>query len=176
MSYRVVLTGPESTGKSTLAKQLATHYQTIWVEEYARSYIQKINRLYGEEDLLPIAQGQIAAEDEALAKNTPIIFFDTSLIVLKVWSDYKYQQCNPWIVEQLEKRDYDLFLLCDTDVPWAYDPQREHPQERQEIYQRYLSELNVYQKNFVSISGTEEVRLEKAIKIIDQKAKSSKLV
>lgn len=167
MCYRVVLTGPESTGKSTLAKQLAKHYQTNWVEEYARTYIQQIDRLYGEEDLLPIAQGQVAAEDKAITKKPAIVFFDTSLIVLKVWSDFKYQQCNPWIVEQLKNRHYDLFLLCDTDVPWAFDPQREHPNERQAIYQRYLSELNFYQKNFVSISGTEEVRLKKAIKLID---------
>jgi nicotinamide riboside kinase len=93
---KIIITGPESTGKTTLAQQLAQHYQTVWVPEYSRDYIAQLNRSYEEDDLLEIAKGQVRREDEMVAKHTPdLLICDTSLLVIKVWSKVKYQRCHP---------------------------------------------------------------------------------
>lgn len=165
---KIVLIGPESTGKSTLANQLAEHYNTVPSEEFAREYIDKLERKYVESDLLKIAKGQIDEEEMKLAKAKNILICDTDLIVIQIWAEVKYGCCDEWILEEIAVRDYDLYLLCGTDVPWEFDFQREHPEFRNELYQIYLKKLNQYNKKYIEIIGNKIVRLEKAIRSIDE--------
>lgn len=165
---KVVLIGPESTGKSTLAKQLAEHYRTVWVEEYAREYIDKLNRPYTEQDLIHIAKGQLFAEAKKAKQAHQILFCDTDLIVIEIWSTVKYGKCDEWILQQVKSRDYDLYLLCGTDVPWEFDEQREHPNFREELFKMYESKLIAYRKNYLKLIGNKDIRLKNAINIIDK--------
>lgn len=167
MIKKIVLIGPESTGKTTLVRQLAAHYKTTWVAEFARTYIATLHRPYEEKDLVEIGKGQMEWEDKAVQKAQHYLFCDTDLRVLKIWSLNSYQSCDKWVLEQIEKRKYDLYLLCGVDVPWEYDPQREHPHLRQHFYEIYKKELQDAQQNFVEIQGNKEERLRKAIKLVD---------
>ncbi|PUZ26624.1 nicotinamide-nucleotide adenylyltransferase, NadR type [Chitinophaga costaii] len=137
---KVVIIGPESTGKSTLSAQLAARFQTLWVPEYARAYIEGLQRPYAEEDLYRIALGQLAEEDVMAAKAPrPLLFCDTDLQVVKVWSEHRYGHCDMRILEHIAQRRYDLYLLTYIDIPWEDDPQREHGdlQMRQYFYNVY---------------------------------------
>jgi len=164
---KIIITGPESTGKTTLAQQLAQHYQTVCVPEYARDYIDQLNRSYEEYDLLEIAKGQVSREDEFAAKHNPdLLICDTSLLVIKVWSKVKYQRCHPWILEQFNQRQVDLYLLTFPDIPWEPDPQREHPHQREMLFQLYQQELQ--KKLHVVVRGSREQRLHTAIEAIDR--------
>ena len=160
--YKITITGPESSGKTTLARQLAEAFDTLWVPEYAREYIDQLNRPYWESDLLEIARGQVAREDEYAAKKQDLLFCDTSLEVIKIWSEFRYQRCHPWILEQLEKRQPDLYLLCVPDLPWEYDPQRENPDDRNALFEIYQKEL--VGKHVVEIRGEGEERIQLATK------------
>jgi NadR type nicotinamide-nucleotide adenylyltransferase len=164
---KIVLIGPESTGKTTLAEQLAAHYQTVWVSEFARDYINNLDRDYIENDLFAIAKGQIRAEEKLLAKAEKVLICDTDLIVIQIWAEVKYGACDAWILEQIETRNYDLYLLCGTDIPWEFDVQREHPEFRNELYEIYLKTLQKYNKNYIELFGNKDFRLKKAIHHID---------
>lgn len=176
---KIVLTGPESTGKTTLATELSRFYKAygaMTILEYARIYIDKLNRPYEQKDLLKIAKGQIAIEEKAIKEqaikdnpNKKLIFLDTDLITIKIWSEYKYKTCDKWILEQIEKRQYSLYLLCGTDIPWEYDAQRENPnpEERLELYKLYKQELIALNKDFVEVKGNKEQRLQKAVAEIE---------
>ena len=169
---RIAVTGLESTGKSRLAEELAKHYSTVWVPEYAREYIDKLGREYEQNDILKIAKKQIENEVLMNEKANRILFSDTELIVTKVWSEFKYKKCDPWILENIKKYEYDLYLLCDIDIPWEYDPQREHPHLRKYLLDVYTKELEEYNFNYALISGLNEKRLENAIRAIKLKVKS----
>lgn len=162
---KVVIIGPESTGKSTLTKALAKHYKVPFTNEYAREYIDQLDREYDESDILTIAKNQIELED-TLSTNSHFLFLDTDLIVCKVWSEFKYGRCHPWILEQIAQRYYDHYLLCNIDLPWEEDGQREHPDHRQELFDRYQSELKKYNKSYSIISGMDRTQL--AINLLDQ--------
>jgi len=155
--------GPESTGKSTLAKALADHFQTIWVKEYAREYIDSLTRPYNQEDLTHIAMGQLKLENELLPKANRLLICDTNLLVIKIWSDYKYGHCDPGILHELESRNYDLHLLTNIDIPWQDDPQREHPNLRQYFYNLYLKELQNRDLKYKEIMGDEDQRISSAV-------------
>jgi NadR type nicotinamide-nucleotide adenylyltransferase len=162
---KIIITGPESTGKTTLAQQLAAHYQTVWVPEYARDYIDQLNRKYEEDDLLEIAKGQVRREDEMIAKYSPErLICDTSLLVVKVWSLVKYQRCHPWILEQLAQRKVDLYLLASPDIPWQPDPQREHPHQREMLFEIYEQELQ--NKPHLIVHGSRTQRMKAAVQAI----------
>jgi len=156
---KVILTGPESTGKSTLAKQLAQKHKTVWVPEFARTYLEGLNRKYCKDDLLKIAKGQHDLESFFYKKSNQYLFCDTSMLVMKIWSEYLFGKCDPWILEQLENEKNVIYILCGTDVPWEFDEQRENPNDRNELYEKYLSELKFYQKKYVEVSGNQGVRL-----------------
>src|ERR1700722_8395653 len=119
---RIAIGGPECTGKSTLAEELAAHYKTCFVPEYAREYIRKLKRSYTIDDIVTISKGQMQLEDELEAKANKILVCDTNLVVTKIWAEFKYKQCPAWIKENLVKRKYDLHLLTDVDMPWVEDP------------------------------------------------------
>ncbi len=163
---KIVILGPESTGKSTLARQLAEHFNTEWVPEYARQYIDDLNRPYEEADLLEIAKGQIQLEDVKAQSTKGFLFCDTNLIVIKIWSDFKYGWTDPWIMESLKTRKYDHYLLMDIDLPWEPDPQREHPQQRRELFDLYKDYLESNQLPYEVVSGLKSDRFESALRII----------
>jgi NadR type nicotinamide-nucleotide adenylyltransferase len=165
---KIAITGPESTGKSLLAERLANHYQTKWVPEFARSYIDELKRPYVAGDILAIARGQLDLEQEILKQASNYLFCDTELIVTKIWSEVKYGYCDPWILANIEKNHYHLFLLCDIDLPWVEDPQREHPHLRNKLFDLYFRELTTRNFPFRVVSGTGESRLENAVRLISE--------
>ncbi len=162
---KIVITGPESSGKTTLATQLAGHFGCPLVPEYARVYLSQLDRPYREADLLHIARGQLEAEKQ-LAGEAALLICDTDLITLYIWSIYKYGRCDDWIVRQIEQRPYELYLLCRPDIPWVYDPLREHPAERASIYKLYEQSLQRLQNKYVPVWGTESERLNLAVSAI----------
>lgn len=166
--YKVAITGPESTGKSTIAKALAAHFNTSWVPEYARDYIKKLDRPYQKEDLLKIAEGQLAQESELAKSANSYLFCDTELLVIKIWYEYKYGMANPYIIEQYHQTHYDLYLLMDIDLPWHYDPQREHPEKRRFFFDWFESELIRKKSNYMIVHGSHEERLQNAIQTVNQ--------
>lgn len=164
---RIAIVGPECTGKTQLAIALATHYQTVWVPEYARHYIDLLNRAYVQDDLHKIARGQLFTEDELALEAKQLLFCDTNLVVIKVWSEFKFGNCDPDILNLLKNRHYDLHLLTNIDVPWENDPQREHPDKRDYFYSTYKTELENLAVNFIEIRGSHKERLTSAILAID---------
>lgn len=166
---RIVIIGPESTGKSTLTQQLAVHFNAIAIDEFARAYLSEIGRPYVQEDLLEIGKGQIALEDAAASSgNNKWLFFDTDLYVLKVWSESKYGTCDEWILQQIAERQYDFYILTDIDMPWQDDPLREHPEPemRQHFFNIYKDIVIHSGLPFIIVRGNEQERLEKAVEAI----------
>ena len=165
---RIAIVGPECTGKTQLSIALAAHYQTVWVPEYARQYIGRLNRAYVQDDLLRIAKGQLLAEDELALQANNVLVCDTNLIVIKIWSDFRFGSTHPEIIRLLGARTYDLHLLTNIDVPWEHDPQREHPDKRELLYGLYKEELENLSIPFAEISGSEEARLRLAIMAVEE--------
>jgi len=202
---KIVIIGPESTGKSTLCALLAAHYNSLWCMEYAREYLLTHGVAYTYDDLLTIAKGQLALEEEyvsemskvkgekeeretannkretSLQQNTqsairnlqsaiPPLFIDTDMYVMKVWCEYVFGKCHDFINEQIATRKYDLYLLCDIDLPWEEDVLREYPdmERRQELYTIYENLLRNQHTPWVKISGGYDERLQKAIVAVDE--------
>ncbi len=165
---KIVITGPESCGKTTLAQDLASHYHTAYVPEYARNFLQQTKGNYTREDLQTIAKGQIALEDNLRQKNPPLLICDTSLEVIRVWSEWKYGHCDPFILTRARQRAPHLFLLLTPDIPWQADPLRENPGERQALFARYQKILAEYGKPVTTITGKQPARVAAAINAIDK--------
>lgn len=163
---KVAIVGPESTGKSELTQQLATHYQTDWVPEYAREYLDQLTRPYQEHDLLEIAKGQLRLEDEK--READPLFCDTNLIVIKIWSDHKYGRTHPEILQSLQERTYDFYLLTDIDLPWQEDAQREHPNLRAYFFGVYKQYLEDHQLPYGVVTGTGKERFACAVNIVQR--------
>ncbi|ALI99573.1 AAA family ATPase [Rufibacter tibetensis] len=165
---KIAITGPESTGKSTLAAQLGQHYGAPWVPEYARTYLDELGRPYEAPDLEAIAKGQLKLWQAEAEKNPELLFLDTELLVLKIWSEHAYGICSSFILENLRQQNCDLYLLLNVDLPWQPDPQREHPHLRQFFYDWYKRELEQMGVPFAEISGSADLRLQKAIEAIEK--------
>ena len=174
MLKKIVAIGPESTGKSNLCTQLAAHFKTKWVPEYAREYLMTNGTSYQYEDLLKIANGQIK-EEETISNvlsnspltttHYPLLFIDTDLYVMKVWSEFVFNKCDNKILTQIAKRQYDLYLLCNIDLPWVKDELREYPdlKSREKLYCYYKDLLVTQHVPWIEISGNYNERLQKAI-------------
>lgn len=169
---KIAITGPESTGKSTLAKKLAAHYNTIWVPEFARTYIDQLDRPYKQDDLAKIAKGQIFHENELISKANKYLFCDTELTVIKIWSEYKYGNIDPFLVSEQHKISYDLYLLLDINLPWEPDSQREHPGKRKFFFDLFEQELRAKGANYQVIRGEGEIRFANACRAIEKGSSS----
>ena len=189
---KIVIIGPESTGKSTLCEQLAQHYNTLWCPEYAREYLLKHGTDYSFDDLLTIAKGQVALEEKYIKSlvssresrvkasglqgshsrlTTPgsLLFIDTDMYVMKVWCEFVFENCHRFILDQIVERKYDLYLLCNVDLPWVKDELREYPdlENRLKLYYIYKDIMVNQSVPWVDISGDYEERLQKAISAVD---------
>jgi len=170
---KVVLFGPESTGKTTLSEQLARHYNTVWVPEYAREYLQaKWNnerKTCEPSDLLPIAEGQMKLENSLIKKATEVLICDTDLLETKVYSEaYYIGHCDPILEKYALKNSYDIYLLTYIDIPWEEDDLRDKPNEREKMFLYFKETLEKYNKNFITLMGSKKERLSIAINYIDK--------
>jgi NadR type nicotinamide-nucleotide adenylyltransferase len=178
---KIVIIGPESTGKSTLCTELSNHYNTLWVPEYAREFLLKKENRYDYDDLLTSAKNQLVLEDQYVEKlkkqltenansaHSPLLFIDTDMYVMKVWCEFVFGECHPWILEKIAERKYDYYLLCNTDLPWVKDELREYPdlEIRQRLFNIYKDIMVNQSTPWALVSGSNEQRLQIATREID---------
>jgi nicotinamide riboside kinase len=192
MLKKIVIIGPESTGKSTLCEMLATHFNTKWVPEFAREYLLKNGNNYSFDNLLTIAKGQLSLE-EKITKELTVdslqlteenknrtsyishhtfhkpLFIDTDMYVMKVWCEFVFNNCHQWIIDQIISRKYDLYLLCNTDLPWTKDELREYPdlETREKLFHIYKDIMINQNTPWVEIKGMNEERIQSAIAAVN---------
>jgi NadR type nicotinamide-nucleotide adenylyltransferase len=184
---RIVAIGPESTGKSSLCQSLARHYDATWCPEYAREYLLRHGRDYSFADLLEIAKGQLALEDRYAEEAVrhwqrhrrtprPMLFIDTDMYVMKVWCEFVFGDCHPWILERIAERRYDLYLLCHTDLPWVQDELREYPdsETRETLFHIYRDTLIHQDVAWADVEGLHDERLMSAITAVDTRLADTK--
>lgn len=167
MIKQFVITGPESTGKTTLANELAKEYNVPWVKEYAREYLEKLSRAYNFDDVVEMAKIQIQKEKEAIIENE-LLFLDTDLTVFHIWIKEKYNKEIDWVNESLAKGQDKIYLLCNIDIPWENDTLREHPniEDRKRLFNNYIQLLEKYNCRYYIVSGDKTTRLKKSKEII----------
>jgi NadR type nicotinamide-nucleotide adenylyltransferase len=171
---KIVITGPESTGKSTLTMDLAVHYNTEYIPEYARDYVANLQRPYQFSDLEHIARKQVKEIENFSKSASGYLFIDTHLIITKVWFDVVYGNCPQWIIDRISINEIDLYLLCNNDLPWIADNIRENGGEMRNIlFNRYKEELDFFKLNYLIIEGQGGNRLQCAIKGIEYFFRSS---
>ena len=173
---KIALFGPESTGKTTLAKQLAEHFDTVWTPEFARDYLQekwdKTAQICDVNDMLPIAYGQTKLENQSLSTANKYLFCDTNLMVTKVFSEVYYNFCDPVLDKAARKHKYDLIFLTDIDVPWERDDLRDKAEGRESVFALFKQALIANNKPFITLSGDKEWRLKKAVAIVNDLEKA----
>lgn len=163
----IVITGAESTGKTTLTERLSNHFNVPHIPEIAREYVETLHRKYTFADVETIAKMQIDQFNRIIITDTPYIFIDTWLIVTKIWFDFVYNQTPDWLTKEIEKNKIDLFLVCDIDLPWVYDPVRENGGENRKILQnKYIDTIINFGFNYKLVSGIDEERYNNAIQIL----------
>lgn len=175
---KVVLFGPESTGKSTLAKQLAEHYETVFVPEYSRIYAEaqlKRNKVLTVKDVIPIAEGQMRLENEWTPKANKVLICDTDLLETKVYSEAYYNGvCDPSLEKYAIENTYNLYFLTYIDIPWEADDLRDKPHEREAMFAAFENALITYKRPYVLLKGTIDQRFKLAINQIDKLIKNKK--
>ncbi|RZJ27366.1 MAG: DUF4301 family protein, partial [Flavobacterium sp.] len=176
---KIAIFGPESTGKTTLASGLAGHFNTVWAPEFARDYLQQkfddAGIICQPEDILPIAYGQTSLENAQLLRADKFLFSDTCLLQTKVYSEIYYNFCEPALEKAARKHKYDLFFLTDIDVPWEADDLRDRPNDREKMFETFKNALVQNEKPFITLSGSADQRLEKAISILEDFEKAKRL-
>jgi NadR type nicotinamide-nucleotide adenylyltransferase len=168
MLKRIAITGPESTGKTWLAKKLANYFRTAWVHEFAVDYLSKHGADYNLEDILRIAKGQVELENNIANIASQFLFCDTDLIVTKIWSKEVFNEVPLWIDEMIAKRKYDLYLLCSPDLEWEDAPFRENANDRDRLFNLYQEELVQQNFNFRIIKGVGDQRLKNAVNFVEE--------
>ncbi len=165
----VVITGAESTGKSTLTEQLATHFNTLFMPEIARSYVEGLNRKYTFDDVEQIAKLQVENLNNLCKQPVPFVFADTWLIITKVWFEFVYNKTPGWLIDEIRNTRIDLFLMCDTDLPWIFDPVRENGGENRNIlHNLYIRNIIEFGFKYKIVRGTNNERLSNAIKFVEE--------
>ena len=156
---KIIITGPECSGKTTLSKSLSKYFNSKLINEFARNYLTKKNNEYSFESLLEIAQNQLKLENQ----KSKTIICDTDLLTIKIWSEYKFGKCDSWIFDKIntQKKEQRIYLLCKPDIKWKYDPQREHEYDRDEIFNIYKKELISLERKFCVIKGNNRLDLAK---------------
>ncbi|MBL4604211.1 MAG: ATP-binding protein [Flavobacteriaceae bacterium] len=170
---KIVLFGPESTGKTTLSIQLAKHYNTVWVEEHARPYLQKVwnqeRRTCEPKDILPIAYGQMNLENRLAKRADKVLICDTDLLETKVYSEEYYGGLvDPLLEKAANKNSYDLYLLTYIDTPWVEDDLRDRPELRLEMFDAFQKALQQNNRPYILLKGDKETRFKAAIEAIDE--------
>lgn len=168
---KVAILGPESTGKTALAKSLAEYFSAPWVPEHAREYVEKLTGPYNYDDVINIALTQIGQEnyyEEHPELCESYVFFDTELIITSVWFRHKYGVVPDFVTERIKTGFFDLYLLCAADLPWEPDPVREHGEDREFFFNWYKKEIEQTGKPYVIITGTGKKRVQNAIEAVIQ--------
>lgn len=165
---KIVLFGPESTGKTTLSRQLAEYYNTVWVPEFSRDYLQnkwdKERKICEKKDIIPIAKGQINLENKMLKKANRVLICDTDLLETKVYSEFYYDGFVDESINQAAiENTYDLYFLTYIDTPWEADDLRDRPTQREEMFTAFQNTLKKHKKPYITLKGDKETRLKKAI-------------
>ena len=161
---KIAITGPESSGKTTLCSSLSEHYTISFIPEFARTYLEETEGKYKQLDLDTIAQGQL---NKLVSCDETIVICDTDFSVLEIWSEYKYKNTSELIKNLVSKELFDLHILCSPDIPWEEDPLRENQNTREELFELYKESLNRNNKNFIVVNGSAKNRLEKSLQAID---------
>lgn len=164
---KVVITGPESSGKTTLFNAIEEKFGIAGVPEFARIYIDQLDRPYVQGDLIEIANGQLQLEQKFSNENKDLLLCDTDLLTIKVWSEYKYGICDPIILNQLMHHLPDYYVLASPDIPWEPDPQRENPKERDELFQIYQKEILTLKIPSIIVAGSQEQRMDQFLKFMN---------
>jgi nicotinamide riboside kinase len=160
---KIAVTGPESSGKTTLSRTLAEKLNVVFIPEFARTYIEEREGVYTESDLIPIAHGQKELLDKF--KDSSLVS-DTDFLVLKIWSSVKFQHVAKEIEDLYANTNFDLFVLCKPDIPWEADPLRENPSDRDYLFELYLRELKISGKRYITVQGTREERVNQVLQAI----------
>ncbi|MDB4516614.1 AAA family ATPase [Crocinitomicaceae bacterium] len=160
---KIAITGPESSGKTTLANLLSQKLRAPMVEEFARHYLETFGPEYTEEDLETMLIGHQNAIEE---QDAPVIIVDTDYLVFKIWSEVKYGKASLTINQLVSENHFELHILCAPDIPWESDPLRESENERDQLFVRYVSELERYKKEYIIVYGSLEERLKKSVNAI----------
>lgn len=165
---KIAITGPESTGKSTLTQLLADYFHAPWCPEYSREYFKSHSIKYSLGDVIIINEMQWNRFNDLVrnAQNEKIVFSDTEALVNRVWTEERFGCCPPEIKKIARKAQFDLYLLCYPDLPWEYDPLREDKDNRMHLYQHYVELLNKMGASYYVIKGDGEQRLENALHIL----------
>ena len=163
---KIAVVGPESTGKSTMAKYLSSHFNLPYVPEYARFYCKDLNNIYTAQDEINMFYGQIALEDAVLSMKPDILIADTSILTIKIWSDHLFGKTPEIVLEEIKKKKHDLYLLMDIDLPWEDDPLRDFPLEREHFMKVWIKELEDLGTNYQIVSGQGEERLLNGLEIV----------
>jgi len=165
----IVLTGPESTGKSVLTQQLAKHFNGFAVKEYAREYVEGLDRSYTFDDIEVIARHQVEEYSFFNEATGPkdLVFFDTFLIITKVWFEEVFGCCPIWLDKAIRDLKINLALICFPDLVWVADGVRENPDRRQYLYQRYLKDLEIYGIPYRIIKGNGDRRTINAVNYVN---------
>ncbi|WP_235296926.1 AAA family ATPase [Portibacter marinus] len=164
---KIIITGPESSGKTTLAKDLARHYQVDFVKEYARKYLKEKWTNYDFEDVINIAEGQNKRERKATKNAEKLVICDTDLLTIKIWLEYKYGRSDEWVDSIISTYRNRIYLLCTPDMEWTEDDLRENPGDRDEIFEIYKENLEYYNLEYHILEGPKKLRLREAISIIE---------